>query len=80
MSKAKEKKKEEAKLPKKKDKINQKTFIVNGSFQYSDGIQKFNKEIKAGKEAQAIEKIYKLIGSQHHVKRRDINIKKVEVA
>ena len=90
MPKAKEKKKEEAKQPeskkskpkstKKKDKIELKTFKIYGSFQYSDGIQEFIKEIKAGKETQAVDKTYKLIGSQHHVKRRNIDIKKIEVA
>lgn len=89
MPKAKENKKKETKpiedkkvkpKPKKeKKKIDLKTYVVYGTFNYSGGTQNFVKEIKAGKESQAVDNTYKLIGSQHHVKRRNIEINKIEV-
>ena len=70
-------------MPKAKNKKKQvelKTFRVYGTFMFSDGQQDFIKVIKAGKESQAIDKTYKLVGSQHHAKRRNIKINKIEVS
>ncbi len=56
-----------------------KTYKITGKFQHYDGKQAFIKEIEAIGEERAIDTVYKLIGSQHHVKRRNIEIDKIEV-
>jgi len=56
-----------------------KMYKVIGEFRHYDGKQAFIKEVKANREERAIDNVYKLIGSQHHVKRRDIKIDKIEV-
>ncbi|NHI92881.1 MAG: 50S ribosomal protein L18a [Candidatus Lokiarchaeota archaeon] len=80
MPKAKEKKKEETKTKSEKKNSEMKTFKIYGTFKYSDGYQDFIKETKAAKEIRAIDKVYKLIGSQHRIKRKYIEIKKIEVS
>ncbi|MHA1785389.1 MAG: 50S ribosomal protein L18Ae [Candidatus Helarchaeota archaeon] len=60
--------------------IEMKLFKIYGNFKFPDGKQAFIKEIKAPKESRAVDKVYSLIGSQHSVKRRNIEIKKIEVS
>ncbi len=69
-------------MPKAKQKSKDKpvkTYKIMGIFRHYDGKQAFIKEVKAIREERAIDTVYKLIGSQHHVKRRDIIIDKIEV-
>ena len=56
-----------------------KTFKISGKFKHYDGKQAFIKEVKANREERAVDAVYKLVGSQHHVKRRNIEIDKIEV-
>jgi len=42
--------------------------------------QKFNMELTAASEREAIEKVYSLLGSRHKLKRYHIKIEKVEEA
>jgi len=69
-------------MPKAKQKSKDKpvkTYKVMGKFRHYDGQQAFIKEVKAIREERAVDTVYKLIGSQHRVKRRDIIINKIEV-
>ena len=53
-------------------------FVVRGTFKMGSNWQKFTKEVEAGTEEQAIEKVYSLLGSNHHTKRVHIKIESVE--
>jgi ribosomal protein L20A (L18A) len=55
-----------------------KTFRVNGKFKRDRKTQDFVKIIKAMREEDVEEYILSTIGSQHHVKRYQIKIIKVE--
>ncbi len=54
-------------------------FLVRGTFMMAPGVwQKFAKEIEAKNEGSAVEKVYSLLGSNHHTKRIHIKIEGVE--
>lgn len=55
-----------------------KQFEIHGKFRRKRKWQDFTKLIKGMKEEDVKEIIYSTIGSQHHVKRFDIKIEKVE--
>ncbi|MFX1294259.1 MAG: 50S ribosomal protein L18Ae [Promethearchaeota archaeon] len=55
-----------------------KRFRVNGKFKRKRKLQEFVKVIQAMNEEDVIEYILSMIGSQHHVKRYQIEIKNVE--
>jgi large subunit ribosomal protein LX len=52
-------------------------FTVNGRFQSRDGWQQFEKQVEADNEDLAEERTYSLIGSQHSLKRTQIEIDEV---
>jgi large subunit ribosomal protein LX len=53
------------------------TFTVRGSFQARDGPQEFETEIEAPNEDVATERTYAEFGSQHGLKRTQIDIDEV---
>ncbi|QGN07416.1 50S ribosomal protein L18a [Halorhabdus sp. CBA1104] len=53
-------------------------FTVNGQFEARDGWQTFEKEIEAENENVAEERIYAEFGSQHGLKRAQIEIEGVD--
>ena len=53
-------------------------YVVEGIFKMGDRWQKFRKEVEAKSEEEAVEKVYSLLGSNHHTKRIHIKIAKVE--
>ncbi|MHC1604573.1 MAG: 50S ribosomal protein L18Ae [Candidatus Methanofastidiosia archaeon] len=56
-----------------------KIFHIRGKFLMGSTFQKFEKDIKAIKEENAIEKIYLDLGSKHGTKRKHIIIEEVRV-
>jgi len=52
-------------------------FLVRGKFWNKEFWQKFEKEIDAKSEEEAVEKAYSLLGSHHKVKRTKIVIEEV---
>lgn len=57
---------------------NVKTYKIHGEVRKPNSVMKFLKEVPAIEEKQAIEKIYSLFGSRHHVKRFQLKILSVE--
>jgi len=55
-------------------------FIVKGTFKAGQKYEPFTKEITTLNKNLASEKIYSVLGSQHRLKRRLINIVSVEEA
>jgi large subunit ribosomal protein LX len=55
-----------------------KTFRVNGEFKRKRKTQDFVKIVKGMKKEDVVEHILSTIGSQHHVKRYQIEIESVE--
>ncbi|MFX1597484.1 MAG: 50S ribosomal protein L18Ae [Promethearchaeota archaeon] len=55
-----------------------KNFIIKGVFKKKDRTYDFSKLVRALRKEDAIEKIYTDLGSNHRVKRRDIEIKAIE--
>ncbi|MCD6403692.1 MAG: 50S ribosomal protein L18a [Nanoarchaeota archaeon] len=53
-------------------------FLVRGKFWNKGYWQKFEKEINAKSEEEAVEKAYSLLGSHHKVKRTKIIIEEVK--
>ena len=72
----------EVKEPKKtkKEKIEKKenVFKVIGSYKKGRRIQKFTKEILTQNRQKAEEYVYSIMGSKHHVKRKEIKIESIE--
>ncbi|MEF8883070.1 MAG: 50S ribosomal protein L18Ae [Halapricum sp.] len=54
------------------------TFTVRGSFQARDGPQSFEKDIDAPNEDVATERTYATFGSEHGLKRTQIEITEVQ--
>ena len=55
-----------------------KTYKIRGEVEKPNGAMSFLKEVRAIEEKQAIEKIYSLFGSRHHVKRFQLKILSIE--
>ncbi len=55
-------------------------YAVSGRFQSRDGFSDFSKTIEAPNESVAEERTYATIGSQHGLKRMQIEIDDVEVS
>jgi large subunit ribosomal protein LX len=55
-------------------------FIVKGTFKAGQKYESFTKEITTLNKNLASEKVYSVLGSQHRLKRRLINIVSVEEA
>ncbi len=55
-----------------------KVYRVTGEFMMGRLMTRFSKDIKAVKESDALDRVYKEIGSRHKVKRRMIQITRVE--
>jgi len=55
-----------------------KVFRVIGKIRKPNFQTEFRKEVRALKPEDAVEKVYKLLGSKHRVKRFQIRISKVE--
>lgn len=55
-----------------------KKYFVKGSYIKKGFVKIFTKEIYATSEKRALDKVYSLIGSNHKVKRREINIHEVK--
>ena len=55
-----------------------KVYRVSGKISKPNLRTEFNKEIRAVKPEDAVEKVYTLIGSKHRVKRFQMSISKVE--
>ena len=55
-----------------------KTFRIHGKFKRNRKTQEFVKELNGMKKEDVIELLMSTIGSQYHVKRYRISIKKVE--
>lgn len=55
-----------------------KNFIIKGVFRKKDRVYDFSKVVRALRKEDAIEKIYTDLGSNHRVKRRNIEIKAIE--
>ncbi|MFC7018154.1 MULTISPECIES: 50S ribosomal protein L18Ae [Haloarcula] len=53
------------------------TFTVRGRFPARDGSQEFETEVDAPNEDVATERLYSLLGSQHNLKRTQIEIDEV---
>ncbi len=54
--------------------MEQKTFVITGSYKERQEERKFKKEITAVNENYAKEKTVSLIGSKHKIRRSSINI------
>jgi large subunit ribosomal protein LX len=52
-------------------------YVVSGRFQARDGDQQFNKTVEAPNENVARERIYSQLGSEHGLKRTQIQIDEV---
>lgn len=52
-------------------------YKVNGKFKMGYTWEKFTKNVSSQNKKNAIEKIYSIIGSQHHLERRLIKIENV---
>jgi large subunit ribosomal protein LX len=52
-------------------------YVVSGRFQARDGDQQFNKAVEAPNENVARERIYSQLGSEHGLKRTQIQIDEV---
>ena len=55
-------------------------FAVSGRFQSRDGFQSFEKTIEAPNENVAQERVFSTVGSQHGLKRTQIEIDEVTAA
>jgi large subunit ribosomal protein LX len=55
-----------------------KIFRITGEIRRPDWVSSFRKDLRALKPEDAIEKIYKELGSQHKAKRHQIKIASVE--
>ncbi len=55
-----------------------KTYKVSGTFQMGHDWAHFSSDVQSDTPAKARERVYSDYGSRHHVKRRLINIEKVE--
>jgi len=55
-----------------------KNYLITGRILKPNWKTNFKKEVRALKEKDALEKIYKTIGSKHRVKRFQIRINKIE--
>jgi len=53
-------------------------YAVEGIFKMGGVWQRFRKEVEARSKREAVEKVYSLLGSNHHTKRIHIKIEKVE--
>ena len=53
-------------------------FKVEGTFQMDGQWRPYEKLVSAPNEKQATERVYTLLGSKHRLKRRDIQVGKVE--
>jgi large subunit ribosomal protein LX len=53
-------------------------FVVSGRFQTRGGFQEFEKLVEAPNEDVAVEHVYSQIGSQHGLKRRQIELDEVD--
>ena len=53
------------------------TYTVRGRFPARDGPQEFEKEVQAPNENVATERVYSEFGSQHNLKRTQIEIEEV---
>ncbi len=53
-------------------------FTVKGKFLMGSSFQKFEKEISAVKEDNAVEKVFLDLGSKHGVKRKNIIIEHIK--
>ncbi|HMK15482.1 MAG TPA: 50S ribosomal protein L18Ae [Methanomicrobiales archaeon] len=56
------------------------SYRVEGTFQMDGKWRPYEKVISAPNEAQAKERVYTLIGSQHRLKRREIRVAKIQPA
>ena len=54
------------------------SFHVEGTFRINGAWRPYMKVISAPNEEQARERVYTLMGSQHRLKRRDIQVGKIE--
>ena len=54
------------------------TFTVQGTFQARDGPQSFEKEIEAPNEDVATDRTYAAFGSEHGLKRTQVEITEVQ--
>ena len=66
--------KDKDKAVKKKTKV----FKITGKFKKGNRYQHFTKELLVDNKQQAEEVIFSFIGSNHRVKRREVNIDKIE--
>lgn len=55
------------------------TFHVKGKFLMGSSMQLFEKDIKASKEDNALEKLYMDLGSKHGVRRKNIIVEDIRV-
>ena len=55
------------------------SYRVEGTFRIDGEWRPYRKVISAPNEVQARERIFTLLGSQHRLKRRDIQVGKVEL-
>lgn len=53
-------------------------FTVTGRYRARDGWQTFTKAVEAPNEDVARERVYSQVGSQHAVKRRQVELERVE--
>jgi large subunit ribosomal protein LX len=53
-------------------------FVVSGRFQARGGFQAFRKTVEAPNENVARERVYSQVGSQHGLKRRQIELDEIE--
>ncbi len=53
-------------------------FVFSGLVRIGKNLEKFEREIEAGSEGEARERLYSLFGSEHRAKRRWIRIDSVK--
>ena len=53
-------------------------FIVKGTFKAGEKRERFTKTVTSQNKNNALEKAYSLIGSEHGLKRKQINVESVE--
>jgi ribosomal protein L20A (L18A) len=53
-------------------------YRITGSFRIKNKLQKFKKNIEGENENEALRKFYSIMGNSHRLKRKNINIEKIE--
>jgi ribosomal protein L20A (L18A) len=53
-------------------------YRITGSFKIKNKLQKFKKNIEGENENEALRKFYSIMGNSHRLKRKNINIEKIE--